>query len=129
MTVTIRVRIDAPAGTPPQDTLLDLPTERVTLRALVKEQVLRELAEMRRSGKAGKIGLRAMPRVAPAAAATDAAPEIDETTEIATAIDAFRRGRILALVGERHVTDLDEPIEVTFSTTVRFVRLVPLVGG
>jgi hypothetical protein len=45
------------------------------------------------------------------------------------ALVAFGSNGFLVLVGERQLTDLDERVDLTASTEVTFLRLVPLVGG
>ncbi|MFJ3101296.1 hypothetical protein [Streptomyces sp. NPDC086835] len=45
------------------------------------------------------------------------------------ALAAFGSNGFLVLVGERQLTDLDERVDITASTEVTFLRLVPLVGG
>ena len=42
---------------------------------------------------------------------------------------AFERTRIIVIVDGRQMQDLDQEIAVTDKTEVRFVKLVPLVGG
>jgi len=44
-------------------------------------------------------------------------------------VEAFERRRIVIIVDRRQVLDLDEAIVVTAGTEVRFLKLVPLVGG
>ncbi|MEU0370824.1 hypothetical protein ABZ070_11280 [Streptomyces sp. NPDC006283] len=45
------------------------------------------------------------------------------------AVAAFARGRFLVLVGDRQVTDLDAPTDLSVATEITFLNLVPLVGG
>ncbi|MDT9700020.1 hypothetical protein [Streptomyces sp. P17] len=42
---------------------------------------------------------------------------------------AFTANGLILLVGDRQLTDLDEEIDLTADTEVRFLRLIPLVGG
>ena len=45
------------------------------------------------------------------------------------AIDAFGRNGFFVLVDDRQVTELDEELELTADSDIRFVRLVQLAGG
>lgn len=54
---------------------------------------------------------------------------IDAERQIATAFNAFANNGFFMLVDDRQVEDLDESFAVTDETTVKFIKLVPLVGG
>jgi hypothetical protein len=47
----------------------------------------------------------------------------------AKAIAAFRSGKILLLVDDRQIEDIEALIGLTDATEITFLRLVPLVGG
>jgi hypothetical protein len=42
---------------------------------------------------------------------------------------AFAGNGFVMIVGERQVEDLDEVIDLRWTPSVAFIRLVPLVGG
>lgn len=44
-------------------------------------------------------------------------------------IEAFGRNGFFVLVEDRQVTELDEELELTADSDIRFVRLIQLVGG
>ncbi len=54
---------------------------------------------------------------------------IDWELQAIQAIESFERNGFFVLVDDRQVTDLDEELALTVDSDVRFVRLVPLVGG
>ena len=54
---------------------------------------------------------------------------IDADRQIETAFNAFKNNGFFMLVDDRQVEDLDESFAVTDETTVKFIKLVPLVGG
>ena len=54
---------------------------------------------------------------------------IDWEPQYDLACEAFETNRVLVIVNDRQAESLDDPITVTPSTTVSFLRLVPLVGG
>jgi len=45
------------------------------------------------------------------------------------AVRSFEANGFLVIVGDRQVTDLDEALRLTDDEKVRFLKLVPLVGG
>ena len=49
--------------------------------------------------------------------------------QVAIAIEAVEKHRIIMLLDGRQVTDLDEKFVLTPASEARFVRLVPLQGG
>jgi hypothetical protein len=54
---------------------------------------------------------------------------IDWQQQADRAIQAFQRNGFFVLVDDRQVTELDEPLDLTAESDIRFVRLVQLVGG
>jgi len=54
---------------------------------------------------------------------------IELAPQIARAIEAVEKRRIIMLLDGRQVTDLDEMFVLTPTSEARFVRLVPLKGG
>ena len=54
---------------------------------------------------------------------------IDWHRQAAVAEDAFAANGFFVLVDGRQIEDLEEELELTADSEVRFVKLVPLVGG
>jgi hypothetical protein len=54
---------------------------------------------------------------------------IDPDRQVAKALEAFSRGRILLLVDDRQLETLDDAVPLMRDTEVCFYKLVPLVGG
>ena len=54
---------------------------------------------------------------------------IDWEKQAAKAEEAFARNGFFVLVDGRQAEDLDEELELTADSQVRFVKLTPLVGG
>jgi hypothetical protein len=48
---------------------------------------------------------------------------------VAKALEAFSAGRFFVFVEGKQIDDPDEEFAVRPSTRIRFVRMVPLVGG
>jgi hypothetical protein len=110
---------------------LELASERVTVRELICRRVEHEVAEHNRSLPEYFQGL-----VQP----TDAERvlngyrlrrhrEIDAEQQCRLALEAFETNGFLLLVDDRQVGALDEEVTLTRGTELRFLKLVPLVGG
>jgi hypothetical protein len=108
---------------------LRLASERITLRELFARRIEEEVAAL----NAGNDTIH--PLVAPTEREqrlNERSPNpriVDAARQLAAAIEAFERTRILVVVNRRQVLDVDEPLTVAPGTEVRFIKLVPLVGG
>ncbi|TDW93701.1 hypothetical protein EV137_0993 [Kribbella pratensis] len=97
------------AGRVGTTTLLELVSSRITLRDLVRTRVREEVARLN--------------------AEPDKQRHLDWEQQADRAIEAFGRNGFFVLVDDRQVTELDEELELTADSDIRFVRLVQLVGG
>jgi hypothetical protein len=129
MSVALKI-VDQTLGVhPPITRELRLVSERITLRELLKRRIDEEVAEL----NAGRDEIK--PLVAPAAEqerrlnAEKPCRIVNPERQLTAAVEAFERRRIVIIVDNRQVLDLDEAIGVTGDTEVRFLKLVPLVGG
>ncbi len=130
-TLTIRDQTTSSFGGEGDGFALDVPTERVTVRELIRTRVYREVHDYNLRRPEYFRGL-----VQP----TDAertlngfkvrrGRRIDPEEQFETAIESFYRNGFLILVDDRQVEELEEEIEAGPYTTVTFLKLVPLVGG
>jgi hypothetical protein len=55
--------------------------------------------------------------------------KVDAEAQCEAAFQAFARNGFLVLVGDRQITDLDEPVTGQADVEVTFLKLIPLVGG
>ena len=128
---TITIRDETLTGQSIAEYPLDLLTERVTVRELIRSRVYQEVQDYNRRKPETFRGL-----VQP----TDAEQtlngfrvrdhrQIDWTKQFDRACDAFERNGFFVLVDDRQPEALDEEITVGPDTRVSFVKLVPLVGG
>ena len=129
MSVALKI-VDQTLGVhPPITRELRLVNERITLRELLKRRIDEEVAEL----NAGRHEIK--PLVAPAEQERRLNGEkptrgaVDPGRQLAAALEAFQRNRIVVIVDHQQVLDLDQPIVATPTTEVRFLKLVPLVGG
>lgn len=111
--------------------MLDVPSETITVKELIRMRVFQEVEAYNNNRKPVFNGL-----VQP----TDTEKtlngfkfkipkKVDPGKQYSAAIEAFKANRIIVLVDNLQVEDLDEVIDVDDSTRVSFLKLVPLVGG
>jgi hypothetical protein len=129
MSVALKI-VDQTLGVHPHVTReLRLASERITLRELIRRRIEDEVREI----NAGSDEVR--PLVTPSAQEArlngdrSARRMIDAAKQLDAAIKAFERTRIVVIVDGRQMQDIDHEIAVTDTTEVRFLKLVPLVGG
>jgi hypothetical protein len=131
MLITVTIKDETGAGRVAGSMTLEGVDERITLRDLVRTRVREEVA--RYNARTGSVfsGL-VMPEGAepgPEGFRMAAARRIDWEQQADKAVEALRRNGFFVLVGDRQVTDLDEALELTADSDIRFIRLVQLVGG
>lgn len=135
----IAVRDETTSGTVSRRFTLEFPTERVTVRELIRERVYQEVDDYNRRQREGKGGagggaFQGLVRPTDAEVALNGfkvkkGREIDWKQQFEKAIQAYERNQVLVLVGERQTEGLEEVIEITKGMEVTFLRLVMLVGG
>jgi len=128
---TITIRDETLTGQSIAEHPLDLLTERVTVRELIRSRVYQEVQDYNRRQPETFRGL-----VQP----TDAEQtlngfrvrnhrQLDWKQQFEKACDAFERNGFFVLVNDRQPDSLDEELTIDPTKTVTFVKLVPLVGG
>jgi len=128
---TLVIHDATPTGEKTGTLTLDGLAERLTVRELIRARIYQEVQDHNRSGATLFRGL-----VQPADTEKTlngfkfSRPRtLDWEQQYRRAQDAFRRNGFVVLVGDRQAESLDEEFEVRPDTEVRFVKLVPLVGG
>ena len=128
---TLLVRDETMAGAETGRTTLEFPTERITIREIIRERVYQEVQDYNRRNDGVFRGL-----IEPAGAErvlngvkVARGRAIDWKQQFEKACEAFEHARILVLVGDRQTASLDEIVELARGVEVTFLRLVPLVGG
>lgn len=131
MVTSVTIRDARLSGETLQEWSLELLTERVTLRELIRSRVYQEVQDYNRRQPERFLGL-----IAPADDETalngprSAQPrQIDWNRQFDKAIDAVKKQQVLVFVGDRQVNDLEDEIEIRPGTEVSFVRLTMLTGG
>lgn len=108
-----------------------LPSERATVRELVRARVLFEVEAYNANSAEPFRGL-VQPTGAERVIDGFKLPKnhkIDAAEQVERALEAFERNGFLVLVGDRQAENLDEVVLIGLGTEVSFVKLVPLVGG
>ena len=131
MPATLTIRDQSTGGGTLHEFALEVLTERITVRELIRSRVYQEVQDYNRRQPPVFQGL-----VQP----TDAERalngfklkkprQIDWKQQYEKAIEAFETNQILILVDEKQAESLEEEIVVQPGTRVSFLRLMPLVGG
>jgi hypothetical protein len=130
-TLTIRDETTFNLGGEDEEFMLDILTERITIRELIRIRVYQEVRDYNLRRPEFFRGL-----VQP----TDAERtlngfkvrqrrRLDPEKQFERAIESFYRNGFLILVNDRQVDELEEEIEIRPDTRVTFLKLAPLVGG
>lgn len=131
MPATLTVRDESLGGGAVSELTLELLTERITTRELIRSRVYQEVQDYNHLPQGRCRGL-----IEPTEAerllngSRQKGPQLlDWRPQYEKALRAFAAGRFLILVGETQVESLDEEITFRPGTFISFVRLTPLAGG
>ncbi len=134
MSVTLTVRDETTAGDV-YEMPLELPSERITVRELIRERVYQEVKDFnlgRGSVFRGLVQPTDTERIINGnrpAYRFEQRRQIDWRDQYEKALEAFSRNLFLILVDDKQATSLDEEFVVNSRTQITFIKLVPLVGG
>ena len=119
------------AGETTNACVLDLLTERITIRELIRSRVYQEVQDY--NLKQGQVFNRLVQPDETEKTLTGwklkKPRQLDWKRQLDRALEAFEGNQILILVNDRQAESLDEEIVLEPQTTVTFLRLMPLVGG
>ncbi len=114
---------------------VDILTEQITVRELIRSRVYQEVEDFNRKQQDGTADrFRGLVQPTDAEVTLNGyklrlpAP-IDWKTQFEKACQAFQRNGILILIDKHQPMELDEQVTLTAHSAVHFVKLVPLVGG
>ncbi len=135
---TIVIRDESTTGERFDSRALEFPTERITVRDLVRERVYQEVQDYNRN-RATRCVFRGLVQPSESEIALNGARQegfrlraprdLEWHAQFDLACEAIARNRVLVLVGDRQATSLDEEVVLTRGVEVTFLKLVPLVGG
>jgi hypothetical protein len=128
---SVTIKDQSGAGRVAASITLDGIADRITLRDLVRTRVREEVARYNAAGGDIFAGLVAPEGAEPARDGyrMPGTRRIDWERQADQAVTAFGRNGFFVLVDDRQVTELDEVLELTAESDIRFIRLIALVGG
>ena len=136
MPVTLTVRDETTAGDVYQEVPLEFPTERITVRDLIRERVYQEVQDFNRD-RDGRV-FRGLVQPTDAERVLNGKRteyrmkthrDIEWKTQFEKALEAFERNAYFLLIDDKQAESLDQEFTIGHETLVSFVRLTPLVGG
>lgn len=144
-TIEVRTKITG-ANAPLEPVFLELVSELITLRELIRRTVAQQIQELTITQRLDAAGTQAAlarqylsedevaaqaeaGRVKMPATEESLGPRVNVEAEITKALRAFKAQRFFVFVGGRQVENLDEELDFAQQTQVTFLRLTPLRGG
>lgn len=133
MPLTITIRDESVTGQSLHEWSLEVLTERITVRELIRSRVYQEVDDYNRKS-AGERAYRGLVQPERQEATLNegrhsAARTLDWKRQFEVALDAFDRNGFLILVDDVQPRSLDEEVVLRPGAQVSFVKLTPLVGG
>jgi hypothetical protein len=137
MSATLTVRDETVAGDTIHSFPLEFPSERITVRELIRERVYQEVQDFNRRNDPVFRGL-VQPTGAQQVNSQDRRAwsyqlktrrEIDWKEQFEQAQRAFERNGFFILIDDKQAEELDQEVVLRRGTEVTFVKLVPVVGG
>jgi hypothetical protein len=136
MSVTLTVRDESTAGDVYDEMPLEFPTERITVRELIRERVYQEVQDFNR--KRDEQVFRGLVQPTDAERILNGKPTeyrlknhrvIEWKPQYEKAIEAFDRNGYFILIDDKQAESLDQEFVIGHGTVVSFVKLTLLVGG
>jgi len=131
MAARLAIYDESTAGEKSVALMLDVPTDRVTVKELIEMRIQREVEKHNSNRQPIFNGL-----VQPTETEKELngyrfkqLKRVDWQKQYDTAIEAFKANHIIVLIDERQVEDLDQAFVIDHTTEVSFLKIVPLVGG
>lgn len=131
MSATLTIRDETTGGLPLHEWALEVLTERMSVRELIRARVYQEVQDYNH-GQPDRFRGLIQPGEAEQTLNGVKSPkkrQIDWKLQFARATEAFERNQILILYNDKQVESLDEEIEIRPGTLVTFLKLTLLVGG
>lgn len=132
MTVVLTIRDENMTGETVNEFSLDVLTEHITVRELIRSRVFQEVKD--HNAKQNQTEFRGLVQPGDAERTLNGfrlkkPRQIDWNAQFEKAVEAFEKSQVLILVNDRQAESLDEEIEIATDTSVSFLRLTLLVGG
>lgn len=136
MPVTLTVRDETTSGDIYHERPLEFPTERITVRELIRERVYQEVQDYNR--KRDDQVFRGLVQPTDAERILNGKPteyrlkshrQIEWKSQFEKAVEAFDRTAYFILIDDKQAESLDQEFVIGYGTLVSFVKLTMLVGG
>lgn len=136
MSVTLTIRDETSAGAVYHELPLEFPSNRITVRELIRERVYQEVQDFNR--KQDERIFRGLVQPTDTERVLNGNRQefqlkkhrqIEWKPQFEKALEAFGHNGFFILVDDRQAHSLDEELEIRAGTQVSFVKLTPLVGG
>ncbi len=131
MSATLTIRDENLGGEALHEWVLEVLTEKLTVRELIRSRVYQEVQDHNLRGAQVFQGL-----VQPEEAEKTLngwklkkPRQLDWKRQFERATEAFEKNQILILINDKQAETLEEEVVVEAGTQVTFLRLTPLVGG
>ncbi|GGB86709.1 hypothetical protein GCM10011352_10730 [Marinobacterium zhoushanense] len=131
MTVALKISDQSTSGETVFENLLHFPAEVISVRQLIEARVQSEVERYNTSDRGRFMGL-IQPSDSERALngfKVRKKRRVDLDAQQKIAIKAFQSNGFFLLVNDRQLTELDDRIFITPTTSVVFLKLTPLVGG
>ncbi len=136
MSITVTIRDETATGDVVHERPLEFPSERITVRELIRERVYQEVQDFNRQQQERVFRGLVQPTDTEQVL-NEGRPEyrlkqhrqIEWKPQFEKALEAFSRNGFFILVDDRQAATLDEEFEVHPATQISFVKLTLLVGG
>ncbi len=136
MPVTLTVRDETTSGAIYGERPLEFPSERITIRDLIRERVYQEVQDHNRDqanpvfrGLVQPTDAERIPSGKPPEYRLKTRREVDWKSQFDLATEAFERNAYFILIDDKQAESLDHEITIGRGTLVSFIKLTPLVGG
>jgi hypothetical protein len=129
--VLVRDELIFRVGPPPVEFVLDIPSDHISVRELIRTRVEQEVAAFNEHQTEYFQGL-----IQPSAAELTLngyrmprQQRVDSAEQVRRALAAFEHNGFVILLDDRQVEQLDDRVILGPTTIVTFLKLIPLVGG
>lgn len=136
MSVTLMVHDETAAGQVYHEIPLQFPSERVTVRELIRERVYQEVQDFNRNRDQRVFRGLVQPTDAERVLNGNRTEyhlkkhrRIEWKPQFEKAVEAFNRNGFLVLIDDQQAESLDQEVVIGHGTEVSFVKLTLLVGG